>query len=121
MECIACNHRSAYNRAVIDTSTGRELGTLCVSCETQKLGELAGEHTNTDESCLYCNRDGFWALPKWVPSTYEDGGDIVSYIDCDVSQATLRLCDEHLAALGVSDIDPAVENRPTITISGETD
>ncbi|WP_232702569.1 hypothetical protein [Halobacterium wangiae] len=104
MDCVVCRKRSGYNRVVVDTESGHELGGLCVRCETEKFGELGDELGDSGTECALCDRDGFWAVPKWLPSTYESEGKTVSYVDYDVSASTLRLCDEHLARLGVKDI-----------------
>lgn len=105
MECVVCGKPGGYNRVVVEGATGFELGGLCVDCETRKLGELSDELGDPEsESCVYCERDGLWAVPKWLPSTYESDGDTVSYVDYDASNASIRFCDEHLARLGVDDM-----------------
>lgn len=123
MDCIACENRSGYNRAVVDTTTSRELGPLCVRCEHVHLGELADHPSSktTDDTCLYCDRHGVWALPKWLPQPCEEDGRIVSRVDYAVRQTTLRLCDEHLAALGVTSLTPTQAESPTVTTTSETD
>ncbi|MGB9963965.1 hypothetical protein [Halobacterium sp. CBA1126] len=116
MDCIACQQRSGYNRAVVDTTTGRELGPLCVRCETEYFGELAAHpgSQRTDDGCLYCDRDGVWALPKWLPEAHVEGGRVVSRVDYDAERATLRLCDEHLAALDVDTLAPTRTRSSTV-------
>lgn len=105
MDCVVCEKRGGYNRAVVEAETGFELGGLCVRCETERLGELSDELGDPDtETCVYCDRDGLWAVPKWLPATYESTGKTVSYVDYDPSTAALRFCDEHLARLGVDDM-----------------
>ncbi|WP_336037392.1 hypothetical protein [Halobacterium yunchengense] len=111
MECVVCGRQSGYNRAVVDTTADRELGGLCVRCELRKLGELADQLGSDDQSCAYCTRDGLWALPKYLPSTYREDGRTVSYVDYEVGADTLRVCDEHLSALGVADL-PVTDDRP---------
>lgn len=107
MDCVACGRRSSYNRAVVDTTTGREVGALCVRCETRQFGELVDHLVDDgDDTCTYCQRDGFWAFPLWVPSVREEDGCLVSYVDYDASSAALRLCDEHSAL--VAEHTPAV-------------
>lgn len=105
MDCIVCQHRSGYNRVVVDVDSGYELGGLCVDCETAKLGELSDElGAPGDDTCIFCDRDAFWTAPKWLPSTYETSDGTVSYVDYDASTAALKFCDEHLSRLGVEDI-----------------
>lgn len=122
MDCVVCEKRSGYNRVVVDLDSGNELGGLCVRCETEKFGEFSDELGEEGACCEFCDRDGFWAVPKWLPSTYEEDGKTISYVDYDVSNATLRLCDEHLARLGVDDIPvpaAAEETHEFITRSAE--
>lgn len=123
MDCLACDHPSGYNRAVVDTTTDEELGPLCVRCEKAHLGELAAHPSSrpTDDTCLYCDRHGVWALPKWLPEAHEEAGSVISRVDYDVQQATLRLCDEHLAAVGVSPLTPPQVESPAVTTTSETE
>lgn len=114
MDCVVCRKRSGYNRVVVDVESGFELGGLCVHCESEKFGEFSDELGEPGaDTCVFCDRDAFWSLPKWLPSTYETSDRIVSYVDYDASSTGLVLCDEHLAALGVEDI-------PTPTVSTES-
>jgi hypothetical protein len=123
MDCVICERRGGYNRAVVELETGVELGGLCVRCENEKFGELCGELGDPDsDSCVFCDRDGLWALPKWLPSTYESDGRTVSYVDYDVSTTSFHLCDEHLAKVGVDDIAvPKVTKEPEQFITRSTD
>ncbi|MFB6269058.1 MAG: hypothetical protein ABEH83_03885 [Halobacterium sp.] len=111
MDCVVCQRRSGYNRVVVDAESGVELGGLCVDCERDAFGKLADELGDpTDDTCVCCDRDGFWRLPKWLPSTYETDGKTVSYVDYDPADTALKLCDEHLASIGVEDISrPAAD------------
>lgn len=107
MDCIVCQRRSGYNRAVVELDSGRELGALCVRCEHEQFGEFSDELGEPDATtCVFCDRDAFWALPKWLPSTYEIENRTVSYVDYEPSTAALALCDEHLDRLGVEDMTP---------------
>lgn len=109
MDCVVCEKRSGYNRVVVDADSGAELGGLCVDCERTAFGTLSDELGDPDDdACVCCGRDGFWLLPKWLPSTYEADHKTVSYVDYDPGNTALKLCDEHLAHIGVEDI-----SRPT--------
>ena len=48
MDCVICERRGGYNRAVVELETGVELGGLCVRCENEKFGELCGELGDPD-------------------------------------------------------------------------
>jgi len=123
MDCIVCQRRSGYNRAIVELDSGRELGTLCVRCEREQFGEFSDELGEPDATtCVFCDRDAFWALPKWLPSTYETEGKVVSFVDYDPSTAALALCDEHFDRLGVEELplhapDDAADQR----ILGQTE
>jgi hypothetical protein len=123
MDCVVCEKKSGYNRAVVDLESGNELGGLCVRCEAEKFGEFSDELGEEGSDCMFCDRDGFWAVPKYLPSTYEEDGKTVSYVDYDVSNATLKLCDEHLADLGVDDmtIPAATEDTQAFITRGAED
>jgi hypothetical protein len=123
MDCVVCEKPSGYNRVVVELESGVELGGLCVRCETEKFGELGDELAgHDDQTCVFCDRDGFWALPKWLPSTYESEGHTVSYVDYDVSTTGFQLCDEHLARVGVDDLSvPVATDAPREYITRSTD
>jgi len=123
MDCVVCERRGGYNRVVVELETGVELGGLCVRCENEKFGELGAELGDPDsECCAFCDRDGLWALPKWLPSTYESDGKTISYVDYDVSTTGFRLCDEHLAKVGVEDIGvPRPTEEPEAFLTQGTD
>lgn len=104
MDCVVCHQPSGYNRVVVDAESGSELGGLCVHCETEAFGRISDELGEPGQrSCVCCERDGHWLLPKWLPSTYVEDGKTISYVDYDTAEAALRLCDEHLASIGVED------------------
>lgn len=110
MDCIVCQRRSGYNRAVVELDSGRELGALCVCCEREQFGEFSDELGEPGATtCVLCDRDAFWALPKWLPATYKTEDRVVSYVDYDPANAALVLCDEHLDCLGV---DPSLYAAP---------
>lgn len=118
MDCVVCEKRSGYNRVVVDVDSGFELGGLCVHCEAEQFGELSDELGEPGgERCVFCERDALWALPKWLPSTYETERGTVSYVDYDASNAALRLCDEHLHALGVENVPTPAEAAPTAHVT----
>lgn len=115
MDCVVCQLPGGYNRAVVDGERGVELGCLCVNCEAAAFDEDPDDLGEPgQETCVFCDRDGFWLLPKWLPSTYEADGKTVSYVDYDPTNTALRLCDEHLADIGVEDLSrPTDEDGPT--------
>ncbi|MFC5972157.1 hypothetical protein ACFPYI_12525 [Halomarina salina] len=99
-ECIDCGLQAGYNRAVVDTALGRELGGLCFRCEEREFGRSLGRgNWETTVGCAFCDRDGFYALPEWKPYCEDVDGRRVCKVDYRVDEATLRLCDEHFSCL----------------------
>jgi len=108
MHCTVCRLPSAYNRAVVDTVDGETLGCLCTSCIESFFGRSLSEVEPTDRTCVLCDRDGFYALPKWQCRTVDDGHRVVIVdLDPTVTASTPRLCDRHYASLR----DSAAEAR----------
>lgn len=100
MRCIVCGHRAGYNRAVVDLATGSEIGGLCVGCECTAFGvSLLFGFRLSGSNCAFCERDGHYAIPSWRARTVETGGKTVSTVEYDVTEVTVRLCDEHLERL----------------------
>jgi len=109
MNCIRCNGEAGYNRVVVDTVSGRELGHFCRNCEFEEFGRALERLNTRDRSCVMCNRDGHVAVAPWTPTLADDGRQFVSEVDYDVTDRTPFLCDEHFHA--VTDADD-VEDEP---------
>lgn len=96
--CVSCGHDAGYNRAVVDTVTDELVGGLCLHCERTSFG------TDLDTVvsrpwCTLCERDGFYALPKWQvrrARSRQDGTVTVGYA---IEKSTVRICDGHFDAL----------------------
>jgi len=98
--CIACGEPAGYNRAVVDTVGGVRVGALCVNCERAEFGRsLERGRWRGVDGCAFCDRDGFYALPQWVPDCRRDDAALVSTVAYEVTEATATVCDEHLHAL----------------------
>ena len=111
MNCVACGLGAGFNRAVVDTVDGSELGGFCVRCEEAEFGRsLARGDWSGVEGCAFCERDGFYALPVWEPFCEERGGKTVCKVEYRIDEATLRLCDEHFRSVN--------ESAPTRTVGG---
>lgn len=108
MKCVTCGLDAGYNRAVVDTIQGRELGGFCLRCEEAEFGRSLdrGDWLSID-GCLLCDRDGFYAIPEWKPFCEERNGKTVCKVDYDVDDATLCLCDEHFDE--INNLPPAPE------------
>jgi len=103
MHCTVCRLPSAYNRAVVDTVTDETLGCLCTSCIERFFGRSLSAAEQTDSTCILCDRDGFYALPKWRCRTKTDGDRLVIRdLDAPVTEATPRLCGRHYESLRAS-------------------
>lgn len=100
MECVACGLRSGYNRVVVDIASGTEHGGLCFRCERRRYGNSWKDGLWAErDGCVLCSRDGLVALPEWRPRTTTEDGVLVLHNEYAVLDGTVRLCDEHFAAL----------------------
>lgn len=97
MDCISCRRDAGYNRAVVDTLSGVELGGYCLRCERREFDHGLSGHRGTN--CTFCDRDGFYALPVWTPRVVEEDGVTRNTVNYEVSERTVRVCDEHFHAL----------------------
>ena len=99
MQCVACGRDSSYNRAVVDSVTETELGVLCPECEQDQFGQTLDEGDWSDECCVLCDRDGFYALPAWRAYVVEIDGRRVSRSEYSLEPSSPRLCDAHFDRL----------------------
>ncbi|WP_254546640.1 hypothetical protein [Halomarina pelagica] len=98
--CIACGRDAGFNRAVLDVVTDEVVGGFCVRCERRDFGRsLARGDWGRVEGCALCDRDGFYALPLWLPYTEDRGGDTVCRVAMEGRESTPRLCDGHVATI----------------------
>jgi hypothetical protein len=111
MHCTVCRLPSAYNRAVVDTVTEETLGCLCTSCIERFFGRSLSAADPSGTTCILCDRDGFYALPKWRCQTRsEENRIVIGNLDAPVADVTPRLCDRHYEALRTS-IDSVAGNQ----------
>lgn len=105
MNCVRCGNDAGYNRLVAELYSGAEIGGLCMNCEKEHYGEcLSYVSRNEPRQCAFCERDGHFALPRWVPSLEQSGEKVVSSVSLEETDAAVKLCDEH--------VQPVV-NEPT--------
>lgn len=100
MHCTVCRLPSAYNRAVVDTCADETLGCLCTSCIEAFFGRSLSASETTDDRCVLCDRDGFFALPKWECRTASEGHRVViADLEATVTESVPRLCGRHYEML----------------------
>lgn len=101
MKCVVCHRKGGFHRAVVDTTGEEVLGSLCRECEREEFGRSIDRGLfQPGDGCIFCERDGTVAIPLWRPDTRTTaGGTVVNEVSIEVDDATLRLCDEHLAAV----------------------
>jgi|GEM_PF-2098974 len=100
MDCTLCHEDAGFNRAIVDTLSGLEVGRICLNCELEVFGySLQRGFWSDGSSCSFCPRDGHFALPTWEPETEERDGDIYCSVAYEVTAETPRLCDECLHEL----------------------
>lgn len=112
MNCVTCGLAAGYNRAVVDLVGGEVVGGLCVGCEKAEFGEsLARGHWAATDGCVFCPRDGQFALPLWEPRAERKGRNVYGSVEYELTDATAALCDEHLHLVGDRRPDPPA-SRP---------
>ncbi len=88
---------SAYNRAVVDPSTGDVLGCLCTHCINDYFGRALAAYAGDGSTCVLCDRRGDVALPEWQCTSVEDDDCVVvTGVDASISPGTPHLCAAHL-------------------------
>lgn len=105
MNCIRCDRRAGYNRAVVDTVSGRELGGFCRNCEFEEFGRSLERSSQAERTCLMCERDGHFGLATWTSTLKRDDWRLVSEVDYEVTDRTAFLCDEHFYAVADGEAD----------------
>lgn len=115
--CIKCGLASGYNRAVVSLPREDSKGGLCRECEAQVFGEILSETAYRDGTCTMCNRDGFYALPRWQPFEREEDGKVIVCNRIDITESTPTLCDEDFHQLLVSDTE---SGGPDLLVQGGT-
>ncbi|WP_157231328.1 hypothetical protein [Halostagnicola larsenii] len=76
-----------------------------MNCEKEHYGEcLSYVSRNGPRQCAFCERDGHFALPRWVPSLEHTDDKLVSSVSLEETDTAVKLCDEH--------VQPVV-NEPT--------
>lgn len=96
MPCAICDRPSAYTRAVVDTVTDEILGSVCRCCRDEYFGRLLEQYEGSGSNCLLCDRDGFYAMPKWqCTSVWDEDGVVVTDQTATVESGTPRLCERH--------------------------
>lgn len=99
MPCAICDRPSAYTRAVVDTVTEEVLGSVCRCCRDEFFGRLLERYEASGDGCLLCERDGFYAMPKWqCTSVWDEEGVVVTDQTATVESETPRLCQRHFFA-----------------------
>ncbi len=116
-QCFSCGKRAGYNRSIIDLSTNREAGRLCVNCEQRAFGNSL-QYTQQPQtgSCLYCARDAQFVLPRYLAFTLKHSTKTVSKVSTALEDQPVSLCDEHLFILKADD-NAAVSNAEPNSIS----
>ncbi len=96
MNCVRCGNDAGYNRLVAELYSGAEIGGLCMNCEKEQYGEcLSYVARNEPRQCAFCERDGHFALPRWVPSLEKTDDKVVSTVSLEETDTAVKLCDEH--------------------------
>lgn len=99
MGCITCGREAGFNRAIVHVLSGREVGRLCRNCELRHFGQRLETSDVGGDACVFCGRDGHFAVPKFRARVVESGGKLVSRTEPAVTAATPQVCDRHVDAM----------------------
>lgn len=106
--CVRCGLAAGYNREVVDVVTDCVVGSLCRNCECETLANAT--QGGDDETCAMCDRDPFYALPRWLPETTTEAGVVVCDVDYERDEDAIHLCDEHYHDV-VAETSPATTHE----------
>jgi hypothetical protein len=110
--CVVCGLESGYNRVVVELPRGETVGGLCRECEADRFGDVLARTAYQGGDCALCDRDGFFALPRWEPYTVDREGTVVLSSRFDITDRTPTLCDEDYHDL------LAVDDGPRAAVPG---
>lgn len=97
MPCIMCGKSAGFNRAILDVLSGQTLGRLCRNCELDHFGQrMEMQDRSDDGECVFCDRRGHYALPKFVATIVESEGELISTNEPEVTDATPEICEHHV-------------------------
>lgn len=99
MICVSCGQRAGYNRIVVDSVAGREIGGFCRNCELAESGRVLDRFAKPGRCCSMCDRDGHFLFATLSASVESGDSGLVSSVDYEVTDRTLTLCDEHFHAI----------------------
>lgn len=108
MDCIVCARAGGYNRAVVDVASGTVTGGFCRNCELDLFSDrLDAMPVQESSGCAFCDREGVYALPKWVPETTVRGDVVTNDVEFSVTETTVLLCAAHYDRLDGIREEPA--------------
>lgn len=108
MNCLRCGREAGYNRVVIDLLAGTELGRLCMNCEKDQFGECLEYFGSAGaDDCAFCERDGHFALARWLPSVEDRGDRLVCTAEVERTDTAVKVCDEHFHE--IADVEAPAE------------
>ena len=100
MQCVRCNGKAGYNRAVIELYSGTTVGVLCMSCEKDEFGRtLEYSNRGQERQCTFCQRDGYVMFPRYLPKLETANDKLVVRSTIEGDETTPCLCDEHFHAV----------------------
>lgn len=108
MECVHCE-TDAFNRIIINPTTGDEHGGLCEDCEVSEFGLLTSEPLwQQDNGCGLCPSEADVSLPEIDCVIEWDDGTVDA--EYSIQDTTLHLCMHHLT--DIFDIEDTVTATP---------
>lgn len=111
MECVHCGE-DAFNRIIVNPTTGAEHSGLCEECEQEKFGLLTSEPLwRQAAGCGLCPEEAEVALPEIETIIEWDDGAIDA--EYTIDDTTLHLCLQHLTE--ILEIEESVAVSPIRT------
>lgn len=112
MTCTICGQTAGFNRAITDVLSGQEVGRICRNCELDYFGRRLEMQDPTSDTCVFCEREGYYAIPKFVASIVEAEGDLVSTNETEVTDSTPQLCEYHVELMEQFDSQTDLPESP---------
>lgn len=118
MVCTICGQTAGFNRAITDVLSGQKVGRICRNCELDYFGRRLEMQDPSNDTCVFCEREGYYAIPKFVAKVVESDGALVSKNETKVTDSTPQLCEYHVELmeefdnqLTTSESSPGVTER----------
>lgn len=98
-ECIGCGTSAEFDRVVVRLGDRSQIGVLCLDCEDQATELFEESEDGEEDDCHFCPRSSSYAFPRWNVIALEDDSNELRWLEYNIGESTIRLCDEHIEAI----------------------